>query len=50
MYEFGGYGEAEAETESGQEVEALLLSEGLRVSYLSEGRDGALCPVWLETV
>lgn len=52
MYEFGGFVEIE-EAMTGADVgesERGLILGGLRVSYLAEGHDGRLCPVWIETV
>lgn len=46
MFEFGGYGV----DNNLVDTEAVLLEAMMRVSYLTEGRDGALCPVLVETV
>lgn len=50
VYEFGGFVETELETHGGSDGVGMLLNQGLTVSYLAEGRDGVLCPVWIETV
>lgn len=50
VYEFGGYGYAEPEPAEDAEDDAVLLEAGLFISYLVEGPDGIICPVWVETV
>lgn len=49
IYEFGGLGVTEGATEVGEGGRGLLLG-GMRVSYMAEGGDGRLCPVWVESV
>lgn len=50
VYEYGGFGEMEAGVKADGEVSGgLLLGGGLKVSYLAEGHDGRLCPVWVES-
>ena len=50
MYEFGGFVETEKIVTAAGEGERGLIAGGLRVSYLAEGGDGGLCPVWVQSV
>lgn len=51
MYKFGGDGGVRDGDVSGSEVKgsSFLLEGMLRVLYLAAGREGAVCPVWVET-
>lgn len=46
IFEFGGYGM----DNDPADTEGVLLEGIMRVSRLTEGRNGALCPVLVETV